>query len=676
MVEVTQPWPEGGANYGFVKKLVGYGKPKIREQIGRRYATILRDKNVRISVNGDPCLPFQHCVWGPTRFVERAGHGQIPAVFNIDKVLTTQRRCIECGVLVPSADAACAACGSASIRTLEHRVHGWVGIQRFDDPDAFGIDLIRNGRAIRIAEKSAFFEFTDELKSTIKDYPIDSPYGRIVGEIHLDHVPVDFQKQDFQRSTDEWRAAMVELRGESSLQPTQLNADSNRSPVFQLFQGYRRVRVPGTRDMYMGIWDSDTDKPKRVSREVEREYYRRFLDREAGYHQDTEWWKLVEQADRRPPEDLVDCPQCQAQNLKGSETCQVCGAILIGKECVNEDCHERLPLSAVSCPVCGTSQLPDFAEPWGCQVCGEPNEADADMCAQCGLPRGTPNPTAKESLLANSDLDDDLSWRGCTVELGDGGYSQPLDVDVRVTRGPMVPLHGGKAVPAITFRGESLEIFLDKKHEIFRFYRLRAEEIIAAEIAHYLYDRHQSLVVGRHRPLHSVSALIATILSARWSDVLADSPDRVGEDIGHLFDGIRERLAAVCHDVGPELFDELTEVEVKDLVDNLLAHDESVADLGELKASGRFLQWISEGSVVSLFARKPELFFDGNVWATEYAELPDVPAAVLSEYQDRLRSSYLNCLEDCRAFLRYRTSDLLIALRARASVDYLVQKLA
>jgi hypothetical protein len=73
----------------------------------------------------------------------------------------------------------------------------------------------------------AFFEFTDELKRVIKDYPIDSPYGRIIGEVHLDHAPVDFLKQDFQRSSPEWQRAISFLRGDSSLQPTQPGAESN-----------------------------------------------------------------------------------------------------------------------------------------------------------------------------------------------------------------------------------------------------------------------------------------------------------------------------------------------------------------------------------------------------------------------------------------------------------------
>src|SRR5205823_4083548 len=123
----------------------------------------------------------------------------------------------------------------------------------------FGIDLIRNGRAIRISEQGAFFEHTDEFKKTVKDYPIDSQYGRIVGEIHLDHVPVDFLKEDFQRSSEEWRRAMDFLRGTYSLQPQYWpGTEKNTSFVSKLFQGYRRVRNVGTRDMYMGYWDVET----------------------------------------------------------------------------------------------------------------------------------------------------------------------------------------------------------------------------------------------------------------------------------------------------------------------------------------------------------------------------------------------------------------------------------
>ena len=68
--------------------------------------------------------------------------------------------------------------------------------------------------------------------------------------------------------------------------------------------------------MYMGYWDRESEGPKRISRDIEREYHERFKAKEPGFYEDAEWWKLVEQADQRPLEELEECPACSAQNLK------------------------------------------------------------------------------------------------------------------------------------------------------------------------------------------------------------------------------------------------------------------------------------------------------------------------------------------------------------------------
>lgn len=319
IVEVSGWWPEGNPNNGFVRKLSNYGAQTIADELGRRYATILRDNLTRIVVNEISCRAFEHCTWGPKRFVERRGSGRIPARYEFDELLGTQRRCSVCDALLADDDRECPQCHSGSLRTIEERVRGWVGIQRFDDSTNFGVDFVRNGRAIRISEKDAVFTFVDEFKRETKDYPLDNPFGRIVGEVHLDHVPVDFLKQDFQRSSDEWRRAMSFLRGDSSLQPGKPNADKNESPVFKLYQGYRRVRTAGTSDLYMGVWDPDKRGPKRIGRDVEREFYSKFLERVPGFYDDVEWWKLVESAGQAPAPKLVDCPKCGNQNLAEAE---------------------------------------------------------------------------------------------------------------------------------------------------------------------------------------------------------------------------------------------------------------------------------------------------------------------------------------------------------------------
>jgi hypothetical protein len=143
VVEVYGWWPDGNPNSGFIRKLVSYGKAEIRRQIGRRYATILKQQNVRIVVNGEACEAFEHCFWDSSRSVERRGLGQIPAVFQFNEIVGNQSRCSVCNDLIPASQQSCPTCGSVSFVTIQERIRGWVGIQRFDDANEFGIDLIR-----------------------------------------------------------------------------------------------------------------------------------------------------------------------------------------------------------------------------------------------------------------------------------------------------------------------------------------------------------------------------------------------------------------------------------------------------------------------------------------------------------------------------------------------------
>jgi hypothetical protein len=674
-VEVRGWWPEGNPNNGFVRKLASYGKTEIRRQIGRRYATILAQEKVRILINGEPCEPFEHCVWDSSRYVERRGHGQIPAVFKFNEVVGHQSRCSICNDLIPDGEVACPTCGSASFTTLEERIRGWVGIQRYDDANDFGIDLIRNGRAVRIAEKSAFFEFTDELKRVIKDYAIDQPYGRIVGEVHLNHVPVDFLKQDFQRSSPEWQRAVSFLRGESSLQPNQPGAENNHSPVFKLYQGYRRVRTPGKTDMYMGYWDVDSDRPKRVSRETEKDYLEKFKAKLPGYYDDSEWWKLVEQADQRPLPELVECPECKAQNLKDNEQCQVCGHVLIGKACLNPECGRTIAKSAVTCGHCGTSQVPQIAEPWKCEVCDEGNPPEAEVCRRCAKPRGTEHPASIEYLAKNADKDDELSIPGCSVPLADGSHSSPIDVITYVTRVPIETSWQGPRVPLIAFKGEQIHVFIDKSHLLFRTYRMRPEPMISSEVAQFLYETNRRLLNARNSGAHSISNLSWRIMERRWAETLEDSADDIKEDIRHLFDAIRGRLAALVGDEAEDLFDDLSEIQKRNMVERMLGRNLDISKLGQMKKTGEYLSYVDEETVVEIFRKSPAIFFDGGVWDVAYAGITDLPEPVLREVQNRVIAKYINCLDDCAGFLGYDTPENLISQRARASVNFLLQRL-
>ena len=124
-----------------------------------------------------------------------------------------------------------------------------------------------------------------------------------------------------------------------------------------------------------------------------------------------------------------------------------------------------------------------------------------------------------------------------------------------------------------------------------------------------------------------------------------------------------------------DLFAELTEQHKRSLVENMLGQGQDIAKLGDMKSSGDFLRLVNEDAIVQIFRQHPELFFDGGVWDVAYANIAELEPAIVDEIQSRFRATYLNCLEDCAAFLHYRSPESLITYRARASVDFLGQKL-
>lgn len=670
IIEVSDWWPEGNANRGFIQKLVQYGVPKIREEIGRRYASILRKGEIKIIINDDKCDAYEFCVWGDNRFVTRKS-GNVPAVIRFDKEVGSTKRCGRCTAILSSDESVCPACGSTSVRTISEHVTGWIGVQRFDSDTDFGIDLIRNGRAIKIGEKNAFFEYIDEFKHTVKDYPIDSQYGRIVGEIHLDFVPVDFLKQDFQRSSVEWQKAMTFIRGNSSLQPTQPNASSNESPMYRLYQGYRRVRQFGRGDMYMGYWDADSRTARRISRDTEKEYYDKFRQKVPGYYDDAEWWKLVETADQPPVETLPECPFCGAQNLKEAEECVACGQILKGKNCVNEKCKRIIPASASMCPHCGANQNPVVLEPWICQVCGSKNVATNDTCKDCGNPRGTKNPLSQEALQENSDKVDGLSSDNLIVKLADGTSSNAIVADVYSAHGPLVSTRTKNALPLIIFKEiGKLSMFVDFSHPFFTKCALSKEQLIASEIAMYLYDERRNLSSYTE---HNLSNLTWGVLQNNWRDSVEVSNDTVGSDARDLLCDLQSRIKELLGSEGSLYFDELSIEQKKYLTNALIQNGVDLSKIAELKATGEYILYAPFSFLVTLFHETPDAFFGGGIWAVSLASGGEelLGTENVAQAREKIISQYENYLQDVVIFDENRYNDLLTLQRVKLSIEFL-----
>ncbi|WP_328914434.1 MULTISPECIES: ATP-binding protein [unclassified Streptomyces] len=236
----------------------------VRADLGRVYSYLLRGENpvpgvpdgpmagrgFRLKVNGKTVSPRLPCVWSASRTVTRQGR-EIAAVRPVDIRLASALACMKCGHW-QSPDLAldqCAQCDSDDMQLRERRIHGWFGVQRYLDETDYGIDFLRNGRKIRIGDRSLFSWENPDDGSQVSEYPVDIPatQGRIVGEIHLDHVPVGYQKTDFNRESRDWRQAVIALRGEGPMRPKKavaLGYPLNASPLGEIFKGYQENR-PG-----------------------------------------------------------------------------------------------------------------------------------------------------------------------------------------------------------------------------------------------------------------------------------------------------------------------------------------------------------------------------------------------------------------------------------------------
>lgn len=678
VVEVRDWWRGEEANGGFIRQLARLPKKQLRDMVGRRYSTLLRgdgEQALHIAVNGEPCRAHEHCVWHESRFVEHPKFGNIPAKMSIDKVLGRSYRCWNDGALIGESDE-CPECGGRDGQEVVRRVHGWVGIQRYDDANEYGIDLVRNGRTIRAGEKSAFFSFTNPTTGLEeREYPMDSQYGRIVGEVHLDHVEVDFLKQDFQRNTLEWVEVMEHLRGRSMLPSSWEKSGEapNDSPVSLLFQGYRRVRKIGRADMYPGYYDPAKDKAVRISREREEELKRRFRNKEPGYYDDAKWWELVESANEPPIEELPECEECGFQNTPDVETCQGCTRILLGKHCVNDACVEEIPRSAQSCPHCGESQVAKVQIPWACAFCGCDNKAGTESCGTCGTMQGAPHPASPEALRAMAEENEELSAHRLSIDLVNGKATDPLDVAVSVAVRPIVAAYQQPPVPLVTHMSAGrLVVYIDLAHQAFTLMGIRPEYLLAAEAAQYLYTLHSDSRLRSH-PGHSIATLTSQLLKVGWADSVADNADTVRDEIKELFNTLRERLVNAPN--AADFYDELDESQQKSLADSVINSGVDLREMDRLRSSGAYLRHCDHESLVAFFNWNASTWFGGRVWSEPWPgdALGPVVAAKVGE---ELHTKYLRCLEDCASYLRYEQPERLLVVRARAAVDFLNGKLA
>jgi hypothetical protein len=240
-------------------------RTKLSQQLGRTYSYLLRSsvpgikgeaggnpRDVTIYIDELPVTPWLPCIWDEKRSIEYRG-SKVNSVKYFNRALPDAIVCHACGHWQnANKTSECENCGTNKLELSERKVWGWIGIQRNMDRLDFGISFLRNGREI-LQRDQGVFTFTDlTTGETFKDYPVEWPadLGRIVGEVHCDHVPVDFTKSSFKKEDPQWLGVIEIVRGNTSLQPKRAKSPNN-SPLAEIFNAYR-INEPGTRYLIPG----------------------------------------------------------------------------------------------------------------------------------------------------------------------------------------------------------------------------------------------------------------------------------------------------------------------------------------------------------------------------------------------------------------------------------------
>lgn len=148
-----------------------------------------------------------------------------------------------------------------------------------------------------------------------------------------------------------------------------------------------------------------------------------------------------------------------------------------------------------------------------------------------------------------------MSSDGLVISLADGSKCNPINIQVYASKHPLInPVNGGSQLLVIYKEIGRLEIFIDFSHPIFTKCGLSKEQIIASEIAMYLYQERMNL---SNYVEHNLSNLTWKVLWANWKDSIEISYDSIFQNVKDLLTEILLRLQENLGAKAADYFDEL-----------------------------------------------------------------------------------------------------------------------
>jgi hypothetical protein len=541
---------------------LGRNNPKIRATLGDVYAYLLDKTAFELFVNGVKVKPKRACIWSEQRSVTY-GRGstaeQIPAVKHIDERLPDADACLACGNWQPPGAMKCTDCGSDNIAFRERRIWGWLGVQRYLHKTEFGVDFLRNGRKILRYDKRIFewVDPNDPLGTPELEYPIElGQGGRLVGEIHLDHVPVNYQKNAFEWSDRSWIAAVRYLRGEGPLLPQrakQLGYPPNESILALLHRGFRR-NDPGYRCLVPGNGQGPIHT-------TTLEWRDKFHSGEAEFQTDEKWWQAI---------------VLHETSLSGNSTTSP----------ESGDVLSELGLNT-----------PPSSEPHSV-----PSEHSGSSVA---IPS---RETEKERLerLKNSAV----HMPGLSKSYGLVEFGATIEVEVLLVNSHEVRDSRGFRTPVLVVqdRGRHFLAFVDALHPVFRDFADDPADYLAIELVHHLRTR-----ADHDMPL---SQGVALLKDRQLSDLKVD-PALLAAQAREVLGIVREGMVNAVTSDPARAWQFLSSDERAVTETNLVLTTTGIT-LSELQHTGEFIHFAPAIFLPRLLEEWPEAFMDGVVFRGGY----------------------------------------------------------
>lgn len=538
---------------------------RLRKTLGGTYSYLLDTEGFRLFVKDIAVEPWRHCVWNASRSVTRRNE-TIPAIIRIDENLGERAVCRVCGTWQNVVNTECEQCESRALDIRERRVYGWVGIARNLDAKEFGIDFLRNGRKILRFDKT-IFQWRDPEDPSGEgeiEYPIEVPnnQGRIVGEIHLDHVPVSYTKDSFDSNDPSLFAALRIVRGEGPLLPEKarrLGYAPNDSPLARLHRGYRR-NDPGKNYLTPGNGRARIDTS---------DWVQAFHYAHPHYQTDEKWWEQVEEHDR-----FVDARKREEEQRAEEE-----------RERLEDPTREFVEDSDVS--VEEAEAAPEVEE----EVLTEEQRVAALVAA------GTPMAELNQELSATGVAGRPVKLRAFQVR----GHT------LRDTEGRRIPVWvTGEA-------GGGLVAFVDLDHPHFRTFDDEPEDVVLMEVA-------QHLIVRARGTTMPISAVFAE-LKERYLVSNAIDPGRLIPEASQLMQDIQTRMVeCVAENPQRPWLNALVDAE-RHFTRERVTQLERVADVDPYLQSGEYIMYVPPAVIPRVIEEWPEAFLDGRLFQAPYRDV-------------------------------------------------------